>query len=147
MENDAKFQLIRKFFNEELPFNQLVGMKLIELREGFAVIEVPFKAELVGDQKRPALHGGVLSALIDASGGAAAFTHLNLPGDTLSTLDMRVDYLRPAELRKVVAEGQVTRMGNRVASVDIKCYHEGKSERLIATGKAVYSVRRSDSQT
>ncbi len=140
---EAKYQLIRTFFDEDIPFNKLVGMKVTVLGEGHAAIRVPFKPELIGDQRRPALHGGVLSALIDAAGGAAAFTRVNLPGDTLSTLDMRVDYLRPAKLQTVIAEGHVSRMGNRVASVDIHCYHEGEPERHLATGKAVYNVRRS----
>ena len=144
---ESKHDIIRRFFDVEIPFNQLVGMRVTELGEGYAVIRVPFKPELVGDKNRPALHGGVLSALIDAAGGAAAFTKVHLPGDTLSTLDMRVDYLRPAELRTVIAEGHVSRMGNRVASVDVRCYHEGESERLIATGKAVYSVKRSTNET
>lgn len=139
---DTKYQRIRTLFDEQIPFNKLVGMKVTILDDGHATIRVPFKPELVGDPKRPALHGGVLSALIDAAGGAAAFTRVNLPGDTLSTLDMRVDYLRPAALRDVIAEARVSRMGNRVASVDIVCYHEGESDRHLATGKAVYSVRR-----
>lgn len=144
---EAKYQLIRTLFDESIPFNKLVGMRVTALREGHATILVRFKPELIGDPKRPALHGGVLSALIDATGGAAAFTRIDFPSDTLSTLDMRVDYLRPAEMRDVIAEGHVSRMGNRVASVDIHCYHEGENDRHLATGKAVYSVRRGPADT
>jgi uncharacterized protein (TIGR00369 family) len=84
----------------------------------------------------------VLSTLIDTAGGAAAFTQVKIPGDTLSTLDLRIDYLRPGELKTVAAEGRVLRMGNRVATVDIRCFHLDDTERDIATGKGVYSVRR-----
>ena len=55
---------------------------------------------------------------------------------------LRVDYLRPAELREFLCEARVTRMGNRVASVDIVAFHADDPERLIATGKAVYSIKR-----
>lgn len=139
MDHNAR-HLILQFFNEEIPFNRLLGMQLVELDEGFARIELPFKDELIGDRSRPALHGGVLSTIIDVAGGAAAFSRVTVPGDTLSTLDMRVDYLRPAELRTLVAEARVSRMGNRVASVDISAFHD--RDHLIATGKAVYSVKR-----
>jgi uncharacterized protein (TIGR00369 family) len=86
----------------------------------------------------------VLSALIDAAGGAAAFSRVSMPHDRLSTIDLRIDYLRPADLKDLVAEANVSRMGNRVASVDINLFHEDDPDRLIATGKAVYNVKRRD---
>lgn len=135
-------EIIRRFCNDEIPFNRFLGMRVTALGDGTARLEVPFRPELVGDPLRPALHGGVLSALMDATGGAAAFTQINVPHDRVSTIDLRVDYLRPAELETVVAEASVTRMGNRVASVDVRCFHPADPERLIATGKAVYNVKR-----
>lgn len=125
-----------------IPFNRLMGVEVTILELGLARLEIPFRDELVGDPSRPALHGGVLSTLIDTAGGAAAFTRVELPGDRLSTLDLRIDYLRPGELRRIAAEGRVTRMGNRVASVDIACFHPDDPSRLIATGKGVYNIRR-----
>jgi uncharacterized protein (TIGR00369 family) len=128
---------------ERIPFNQLLGMRVAELREGYARLEIPFRPELIGDPLRPALHGGVLSALIDACGGAAAFT-LITPPETVSTIDLRIDYLRPGEQKTLVCESTVSRMGNRVASVDSRIFHPDEPERTIATGKAVYNVRRLD---
>jgi uncharacterized protein (TIGR00369 family) len=132
---------VRKFMTELIPFNRYLGFELTELRKGFARLEVPFRPELVGDPFRPALHGGVISALADTCGGAAAFTMIT-PPDKVSTIDLRVDYLRPGELRRLCSDGTVTRMGNRVASVDVKVYHPEKPDRLIATAKAVYNVHR-----
>jgi uncharacterized protein (TIGR00369 family) len=79
---------------------------------------------------------------MDACGGAAACTLLE-DGERLSTIDLRVDYLRPAELRDLLCRGEVVRSGNRVATVDIVCHH-GDETRLIATAKAVYSLYRND---
>lgn len=132
---------IRKFMNEQIPFNRLLGVQATELSEGFARLEIPFRKELIGDPFRPAIHGGVLSTLLDACGGAAAFT-LITPPDTLSTIDLRVDYLRPGELKTLICESRVTRMGNRVASVDGKIFHPDSPEKLVATGKGVYNVKR-----
>ncbi len=129
---------IRAFFDEQIPFNRLLGLTVDELGDGFARVAVPYAPELVGDPERPALHGGVLSATIDA----AAFTQVNGPGDRISTIDLRVDYLRPAELRDILAEARVMRMGNRVASVDVLVFHKGHPDTPIASGKAVYSIKR-----
>lgn len=131
---------VRAFMGEQVAFNRLLGIEVTDLREGFARMEIPFRPELIGDPFRPALHGGVLSALIDACGGAAAFT-LVVPPDKVSTIDIRVDYLRPGEMRRLACESTVTRMGNRVASVDSRVFHSDGGD-IIATGKAVYSVKR-----
>jgi uncharacterized protein (TIGR00369 family) len=134
--------LVRGLMERDIPFNRVLGIEVAALRSGFARLEIPFRPELIGDAHRPAIHGGVLSALIDTAGGAAAFTLVNLPDDRVSTIDLRVDYLRPGEARRLVAEATVSRMGNRVASVDIVCFHPDQPDRLIATGKAVYNVKR-----
>jgi uncharacterized protein (TIGR00369 family) len=134
--------LVRRFMEEAIPFNRVLGIEVAELRSGFARLEIPFRPELIGDSQRPAVHGGVLSALIDTAGGAAAFTLVSLPEDRVSTIDLRVDYLRPGDAQRLVAEATVTRMGNRVASVDIVCFHPDRRERLIATGKGAYNVKR-----
>ena len=63
-------EILRKFMTEHIPFNKLLGVEVGELREGFARMEVPYRPELIGDPMRPAIHGGVLSTLIDACGGA-----------------------------------------------------------------------------
>jgi uncharacterized protein (TIGR00369 family) len=139
--NPALEPVMRQLMEQDIPFNRFLGMRLLELREGYARIELPFRPELIGNPSRPAIHGGVLSTLVDTCGGAAAFTQIT-PPETVSTIDLRVDYLRPGEARTLVCESLVSRMGNRVASVDSKIFHPDAPERLIATGKAVYNVKR-----
>jgi uncharacterized protein (TIGR00369 family) len=134
---------LRKFMAELIPFNKALGVEVTVFRDGFARLEIPFRPDLVGDPFRPALHGGVISTLVDTCGGAAAFTLITPPDEKVSTIDMRVDYLRPGELKRIAGEGTVMRMGNRVASVDVRVFHPDAPDVLIATGKAVYSVYRS----
>ena len=133
---------IRQFMEHAIPFNQHVGLRVVHLEEGFARLEVPFHDALIGDPLRPAIHGGVLSTLIDTCGGAAVFTHFDDLGDRTSTVDLRVDYLRPGGKETLIAEANVVRIGNRVAVVDVVVFHEGGREAPLATGKAVYNVRR-----
>src|SRR4029077_1369096 len=95
--------LLRQFFEEHIPFNRSLGMKVVSIAKGAAHCELPFKDELVGDPMRPALHGGVLSALADAVGGCAVFTVVE-PGTKISTIDLRIDYLRPGKLEAIQAK-------------------------------------------
>lgn len=124
-----------------VPFNTFLGMRIDALADGFCRMSIPFRSELIGDPIRPALHGGVLSAVIDTCGGAAVWTQIER-GDALSTVDLRVDYLRPGQPREVVVEGRVQRLGNRVGVADMIAYHPGAEAEPIASGKGVYNVRR-----
>ena len=136
-----KLEQMREWFAREIPFNTFLGMKIADLRDGFARLELPFRPEFIGDARRPALHGGVISTLIDTAGGAATFTKIEVE-DTCSTIDLRVDYLLPGNPETLCAEATVLRIGNRVSAVDIRAFHPSAPERTVATGKGVYSVYR-----
>jgi uncharacterized protein (TIGR00369 family) len=128
-------------FMDAVPFNRFLGFTIEELDAGFAKMSVKFREELIGDPFRRALHGGLLSALIDTCGGAAVWTQCER-GDRLSTVDLRVDYLRPGLAADVFVEGRVLRLGNRVGVAAMVAYHEGRIHEPVATGTAVYNVRR-----
>lgn len=131
---------LRHLMEEVIPFNKVLGVRVTGTREGFARLEIPFRPELVGDPERPALHGGVLSALADAAGGAAVWTGLEDPRARVSTIDLRVDYLRPGRLETLVAEATVVRLGNRVGVADVKLFHPDRDTEIVATGKGVYNI-------
>jgi uncharacterized protein (TIGR00369 family) len=135
-------KIIRKFMDEMAPFNRLVGMRVALLDEGEASMEIPFKPELIGDPFRPALHGGVISALLDTCGGTAVLTTLKHIEDRASTVDLRVDYLRPGREETLIAEAKVQRAGNRVAVTSLIAYHPDDRDKPVATGVGVYNVRR-----
>ena len=137
---ERRLRFVRDIMNEHIPFNRVLGVRVHEASEGRVVLAVPFKPELVGDPDRPALHGGVLSAVADAAGGAAVWTAIG-EGDRVSTIDLRVDYLRPARLELFHATATVLRVGNRVGVVNIVITHPG-DPRAVAEAKGVYSVKR-----
>lgn len=141
---DPRFEPLLSFFEEKIPFNRLLGMVVHELRPGHCELRVAARPELVGDPFRPALHGGVVSALADTAGGLAVFSQVG-PEDRVSTLDMRVDYLRPARVDQTLrALATVMRMGNRVGVVDILLVQDDETA-PVARSTAVYNVvRRSD---
>jgi uncharacterized protein (TIGR00369 family) len=133
--------VLRHLIEEEIPFNRLLGLRLVEARASFARLEIPFRDELVGDFLRPALHGGVLSAVADTAGGAAVWVSIEQEA-RVSTIDLRMDYLRPGRLELLVAEATVVRIGNRVGVADVRLFHPSSDGETIATGKGVYNIKK-----
>ncbi len=122
-----------------VPFNRLLGIRGESAGVGRGVLVLPVRPEFVGDGRRSALHGGVLSALIDTAGVVAAWSALDA-GETVSTVDLRVDYLEPAGLGGPLrAEAALVRKGRRVCHVSIRCTQDG---RLVAEGRGVYNIHR-----
>lgn len=138
---DRHLGLVRELIESQIPFNRVLGIRVVSLAVGRAVLEIPFRDSLIGDSQRPALHGGVLSALMDTAGGAAVFTAIGA-GDRCSTIDLRVDYLRPARLATIQARAEVLRVGNRVGVTNIRVTHPDAPDEVVAEGKGVYSVKR-----
>lgn len=132
-----------KFMEEQIPFNRFLGLRVPALREGFARLELPFREDFIGDPFRPALHGGVVSTLLDTCGGCAVWSKIDA-ADRVSTVDLRVDYLRPGPLADLACEAEVVRIGNRVAVTDMRLFAIEAPDRIIATGKGVYNVKRAE---
>jgi uncharacterized protein (TIGR00369 family) len=131
----------RQFCEQGIPFNRHLGMQVVEVAHGRVKIIVPFREELVGDVFRPALHGGVIAALIDAAAGAAVLSQIT-PRDRASTLDLRIDYLRPAPKRDLVALAELRRIGNRTAVANVIVTALGDESEPVAEGRGVFSIRR-----
>ncbi|MEK6607367.1 MAG: hotdog fold thioesterase [Myxococcota bacterium] len=131
---------IREWTENGIPFNRVLGVRVLHIEKGRVRIAVPFREELIGDIGRPALHGGVISALIDLAGGIAIWTKIE-PADRLSTIDLRVDYLLPGPPKTIIAEAVVIRVGGRVGVADVRVVGEGDVEPC-ALGKGVYSIKR-----
>ena len=130
---------IMKVMEEQVPFNRLLGIRGESAARGACVLVLPVREEFVGDFRRPALHGGVLSSLIDTAGGVAAWTALG-PDQSVSTVDLTVDYLEPAALGPPLrAAAQLVRKGNRVCHVRIAVTQDGV---LVAEGRGVYNIHK-----
>jgi uncharacterized protein (TIGR00369 family) len=131
---------IRHLMETQSPFNRLLGLRVELLEDGHSVLWLTPRPELVGDPRRGSLHGGVLSALIDTAGGAAAWSTLESLDDAVSTVDLRIDYLQPATLpRDLRAQAQLRRKGNRVCHVQVEVT---QGVAAIATGVGVYNIHR-----
>ena len=109
---------------ESLPHNAKLGIRTVEIERGRCTTYIEFRPELVGDPRRGVLHGGVVTTLIDATAGAAVYS--SLPAKTsLATLDMRIDYLRPAEPdKRLYATAELYRLTRRIAFVRASAYQD-----------------------
>jgi uncharacterized protein (TIGR00369 family) len=141
MTANVTLEQIMQFMQQRIPFNRFLGIQVKVLQDGFARMELPFRQEFIGDPVRPALHGGVVSTLVDTCGGCAVWTRVDTQ-DRVATVDLRVDYLRPGPLADLACEATVVRAGNRVGVADMKLFAIEDPDRIIATGKGVYNIVR-----
>jgi uncharacterized protein (TIGR00369 family) len=131
---------LRQVMEELIPFNRVLGIRVAEIDKGHVRMEIAFREELIGDPVRRAVHGGVISALADTAGGCAVWSALDEETARVSTIDIRIDYLRPGRPETLVAEANVVRAGRRVGVADIRLFHPSAPAESIATGKGVYNV-------
>lgn len=130
---------LMEIMEKEVPFNRYLGIRGGSAEKGKSVLVLPVRPEFVGDTRRPALHGGVVSALIDTAGGLAAWSALE-ENESVSTVDLTVDYLEPAGLRgDLRAAAELLRKGNRVCHVRVRVTQDGT---LVAEGRGVYNIHR-----
>ncbi|WP_271424389.1 hotdog fold thioesterase [Aequorivita sinensis] len=132
-------ELIKTTFEKSIPMHKFLGLKIDLLEKNFVRISVPFRKELVGDFRNNRWHGGVIATVMDSVGGVIGAMHFTSLQDKISTIDLRVDYLRGAEPEAIMVEGKIIRFGNRILVARMKAF---QNEKLIAEGKGVYNFVR-----
>ena len=141
---------LKKIFEERIVFNQVLGLKIISLTPTRVVGRIDMRPELVGHFAFNRLHGGVVSGGLDALAGMAVMAaigarHMDESPQQrlqrfgkLGTIDLRIDYLRPAISEHFELRAEVMRLGSRVASVRME-FLSAKGV-LLCTGTAAYMV-------
>jgi len=137
-------------FGQRINFNRLLGLQIASVRPGDVRATFAMRPELVGHYTYGRLHGGVISSVLDALGGLALMVAIGdhfCSDNTLQvmhrfgkmgTIDLRVDFLRQGLGRHFVASAEVTRLGGRVGSTQMRLLNDEGT--LIATGAAAYIV-------
>ncbi|MGF1552148.1 MAG: PaaI family thioesterase [Paracoccaceae bacterium] len=107
-----------------LPFSKALGMRLHAAADGVAILSVAYRPDLVGDPDSAVLHGGVVTALLDTACGSAVMA-APVRLRTTATLDLRIDYMRPARAgARVIARAQCYRLTRAIAFARAVAYHE-----------------------
>jgi uncharacterized protein (TIGR00369 family) len=122
---DSKLRLkLVKGFSAGVPHNRALGLRILEIVPREATFELPYDLKLVGNPDTGVIHGGAITALIDGASGAAVFATL-VDIVPIATLDLRIDYLRPAEPgRSVIARATCYKMARNVAFTRAVAYHD-----------------------
>lgn len=135
-------------FEQQIRFNQVLGLKLLATQP--PTLRFDMRPELIGHHLYGRLHGGVISATLDAMGGLAvmwaiaekhadeAAAQVMQRFAKLGTIDLRVDYLRQGLGRHFVAHAEVMRLGGRVGTTQMRLVNDEGT--LIATAAAAYMV-------
>ena len=137
-------------FEHKISFNAVIGLKIDSVRAGDVRASFAMRPELIGHYSYGRLHGGVISAVLDALGGLAlmvAIAERHADEATMqvmqrfarmATIDLRVDYLRQGLGQRFVAKATVVHLGSQIGRTRMElAADEGK---LIATGAAAYVV-------
>ncbi len=81
---------------ESLPHCEALGINMTKYTRGHCEAYVEYDPKLAGDPDSGVVHGGVITTLMDSIGGAVAFSKIKA-GQSVATLDLRIDYLKPAK--------------------------------------------------
>ncbi len=141
---------ITDLFEHRITFNQTLGLKMQSVEPGAPRIRFAMQPSFVGHFLYNRLHGGVISAVLDAMGGFALVVaigehHASESTEQvmhrfakMGTIDLRIDYLRPGLGEWFEATCEVTRLGGRIGSTHMRLTNDAGV--LIATGSAAYVV-------
>lgn len=149
-EQNQKYFQLAKIFIEQVPFNQVIGLKLKHISSERCEIEFSMKPELIGNFHQKILHGGVVATTLDSVSGSMAAIgllekHAFGEGEEfaerikrLGTIDMRIDYLQPGRGEFFTASAKLLRVGNKVAVTRSELHNEDGE--IIALGTATFLV-------
>lgn len=122
------------------PYQRFLGVTLVRAGDGEIEIRLPFREEFLRADGSDWLHGGVVSALADIAGDYAIVTRT---GEGVPTIDLRVDWLRPARRGDLFAVGRVVKLGRTVSVADVEV--RDATGALIAVGRGLYATPRAGS--
>ena len=142
--------LLPDFVESQIPFNRVLGLRVESLEMDSICLKIEMKEELVGNPMKGILHGGVISSVLDVTGGMTAamgvlkklagrpFEEIGKRLLNVGTIDLRIDFLRPGRGEYFLATGSIMRTGQKVAVIRMQLHND--QDRLIAVGTGTYTV-------
>ena len=117
------------------PYQRFLGVSCERIGDGEVVIRLPFREEFLRADGSDWLHGGIVAALIDIAGDYAVVSRT---GGDVPTIDLRIDWLKPALKGDLRATGRVVKTGRRVSVADVEVHDS--SGKLVAVGRGVFAT-------
>ena len=119
----------------ESPFHQLVGIRLVRVHKDGVTIDCKLRPELLNASG--VLHGGVTATLADAAVGMAITQRVGRAG-AATTVEMKLNYLRPVSGRKITARARLLRMGSTLCVGRVDMFDDAKE--LVSTALVTYML-------
>lgn len=138
MGKEKYLEQVRKVTNNS-PYYQLLGMKIMEIKEGESKIQMPFKQGLTHPYR--IVHGGAIASLADSS-VAMALISLVEPKDRIATIEFKINFFAPVSKGKLEAQAKIIHKGSKTAVGEVEVKNE--EGKLVAKVIATYSIRRVD---
>jgi uncharacterized protein (TIGR00369 family) len=150
MDRTQIFKEIADFWNNDMPFNQLLGLKIKHFDTQHSEVRFLWQDKLVGNPLQKILHGGVTASVLDLAGGVVAAANIidqlddlspqniNRSLRKLSTIDLRTDFIRPGRGKEFIATAHIIRSGSKVAVARMELHNEENDH--IAFGTGTYMV-------
>lgn len=105
------------------PHANFLGLEILDLERGRGRMRIPYHAGLAGNAASGVLHGGVITTVLDATCGLSVISALARPA-TIATLDLRIDYLKPATPGEAItAAGHCYKVTRNICFVRAQAYH------------------------
>ena len=134
-----RLERIQRGFANAVPLNRALGLEVVDFGPASLTMRLPYDPRFVGNPDTGVLHGGVITATMDATCGAAVFLGLREPR-RIATLDLRIDYLNPTTPGEdLVFFGECYRFTSQIAFTRGIAYHRDPSE-LVATSAGTFII-------
>ena len=123
-ESGVDFGSLERLFRDGMPHGRELGIEVVAVEPASGTLKLAYQDRLVGNPETGVLHGGVITTLIDSVCGIAVFAALSKFAP-IATLDLRIDYLKPATPGKdLFARADCYKVTRNVAFVRATAYHD-----------------------
>jgi len=150
MNRKAMLEQMTDYWNNNMPFNQLLGLKITQFDAQQSEVQFTWQDILIGNPSKKILHGGVTASALDLAGGTVVAANviaqltdmtseaLHQSVSKIGTIDLRTDYLRPGRGEKFIVTAHIIRSGSKVAVARMEMHNELGEH--IAFGTGTYMV-------
>lgn len=142
----AIMETMREVYDVKVPFNKFIGLKIDSVDVNKVNVRIDMKEELIGNYQRNILHGGVISTVIDLTGGIIVQAGIlkQMKNNSLKeiaerlaricTINLSIDYLLPGLGDYFICTGSIVRLGRTVAVTRTEFYNNKNDLIAIGTG-------------
>ena len=126
---------IEDWMKNKNPFWALLGMELTQIKKGWAQVRLPIEKKLTN--AIGLVHGGAIFSAADSAVGMA-LVGLIRRDENISTLEMKINYMKPVKGRQITAEAKIIHRGTQTAIGDVEVRDE--KQNLVSKGLATYAI-------